>query len=153
MSAATECPKCGFKGENPDQCDRCGIIFDRMHTVLDTRPLGAQMAAAREAYIAQRQAARTAPPSAPTVEVSADAKTVVEVPRVVANRPGLSGPLAALEQVRANPHASTIPALAPVAQAQPASLERIGVEVVPRQESRRGGWIAFLCVAVVGGFV
>lgn len=35
------CPKCNFDGRNEDQCERCGIIFDKMHTVLDIRPIDA----------------------------------------------------------------------------------------------------------------
>jgi hypothetical protein len=29
------CPKCGFAGEDLDTCERCGIIYARMHTVFD----------------------------------------------------------------------------------------------------------------------
>lgn len=37
----TCCPKCQFEGRNIEQCERCGIIFERMHTIMDMRPLGA----------------------------------------------------------------------------------------------------------------
>jgi hypothetical protein len=32
------CPKCGFSGHDPDTCERCGIIFARMHTIMESRP-------------------------------------------------------------------------------------------------------------------
>lgn len=35
------CPKCNFESGNEEQCERCGIIFDKMHTIFELQPLGA----------------------------------------------------------------------------------------------------------------
>lgn len=68
----TTCPKCAWVGADDEQCAKCGIIFERMHTVMEMEPAGSLAQAARQA----REVARTLgvqrddPASAPTVEVS-----------------------------------------------------------------------------------
>jgi len=80
----TTCPKCGFDGPDELQCVRCGIIFERMHTVLDHSPVGALAEAARRA----NEVARTlgvAPAE------SSQAPTI-EVPRVAPREPPAPAP-------------------------------------------------------------
>jgi hypothetical protein len=67
------CPKCGFSGHDPDTCERCGIIFARMHTIMESRP----------AALADLALLRPAP--APSG--SAEMKTVVDMPRAVVPEP------------------------------------------------------------------
>lgn len=72
----TTCPKCGFQGPDPDQCARCGIIYDRMRTILEVEPLGPQLqAAVAERRRAQGTTTPAASPDAKTVEVAPHAGT------------------------------------------------------------------------------
>lgn len=82
----TTCPKCGYLGADDQQCGRCGIIFERMHTVLDHTPVGSLAEAARRA----NQVARTLGVTpvdrseAPTEEVSTVDLRALRNPEVTA---------------------------------------------------------------------
>ena len=131
------CPKCGFSGQNNDQCERCGIIYSRMHTMLDARPAsGAQP---------------ILPGNAPPVSIRVKNQvTTVEVPKVAipaANLPKVLIPKAtAKPAVRPQPLAQPLSRapgmsrapfpreLTPAPRGTPAPREVTMVPLVPRNE-------------------
>ena len=40
MAAPIQCPKCGFEQDEGSECLRCGIIFNRIHRLVDARASG-----------------------------------------------------------------------------------------------------------------
>jgi len=83
----TTCPKCGFEGQDEEACERCGIIYARMHKIMETSPVlnlkSRPGAKAGGAPLSIRQA--TMPPgSQPARPASLDdtASTMLEVPKI-----------------------------------------------------------------------
>jgi hypothetical protein len=129
------CPKCGFQGRSAEQCEKCGVIFDRMHTVIDLRPLGAG------AKIAPNPVRR--PPLDPH-----------EAPTVVLQRPHLPGRApAAIAQAFPSPERS--PATRGVDLEATAREVPLVPRVAPRQErslARRLGPLLVVLALVAGGW-
>lgn len=122
----TTCPKCGHTGRDPAACERCGIIFERMHTIVDLAPLGAfrpapvtrpELAAAVHPPLrlpdARADAQTTRPDAPPFVMAPPDGVTVSEPPTLTnarlvvppqkdspTPRPGIAGVTGALAIAR-----------------------------------------------------
>jgi hypothetical protein len=63
----TVCPKCGFNGQDPDACERCGIIYSRMHTVTEMPPAGAKGAPGQGPRVSGSHQRVSTPRSVPPV--------------------------------------------------------------------------------------
>jgi hypothetical protein len=130
------CPKCGFNGQNTKECERCGIIFDRMHTEMEVKPFKQ-----RVEELEQWQAQQGAPRPTPTAaggggrpgHSDEGAPTEHQVKRV--SPAGLQGGLRLPQPV-------TVPAPIPIPEAPP-ELPRL----------RRWPWVLAAIAALPAGYM
>lgn len=105
------CPKCEFHGQDEESCERCGVIYSRMHTIFDARP--ASLA----------DLAKNAPPSVKPKEPPSISHVAIPMP----SRP----PLRAVPSMVASPDAATELATSPFRGAPPSRSEVTMVPILP----------------------